>query len=93
VEACKNISGYSDRRSSMMLKELIEYLQQEVKDGTPEDTKLGRLQLDILDKRILSVQLRTLIRERGKPLIRVANDEPLAAAIEAQKEAKDTKAR
>ena len=75
----------------MTLKELIEYLQQEVLDGTSEGTELERFQLRLPDTCIMSVGLRTMIHKKGSTPIRVINGESISAALKAHKESKEVK--
>jgi hypothetical protein len=75
----------------MTIKELIEYLQQEVAEGTPEDTELGRLQLMLPNKRVMSMGQRTMIMERGQAPVRVMRGESIPAKVAEMKLEKDEK--
>ena len=70
----------------MTIKELIEYLQQEVASGTPADTELVQLQIMMIGKRIVSMGPRTMIFEIGEAPIRVMSGESISETVKAQKE-------
>jgi|WetSurSiteA1Bulk_404760.scaffolds.fasta_scaffold04413_2 hypothetical protein len=65
----------------MTVNELIEYLQEQLKNGTSGETELYRLRLQVAGKCILASRQSATIMEKGKTILRVPRGQSISSAI------------
>ena len=75
----------------MTIKELIEYLQQEVIDGMSETEEVSRMHLNLVNKRLMVTPRATRLFERGQDTIEAPRGMSLVDAIKEHKKPKEPK--